>query len=776
MSMNGGNLSQRIKDKDEIGAKARNLLRLKEVGFRVPKFFALDRITLQESSYFAEIEKKFPHTKYFAVRSSAHIEDAEGKSYAGFFRTSLGVTSTELKKEVERVHASYGTAHGGVIVQEFIPSDKAGVVFTRVEGEYMVINANFGLCESVVKGFSCDEYVIERETKKVVQKRISAVKSCLFFTDGKIKEQKKSGESLTKREIFLIIQTAEKIESALESPQDIEWCMAGEKLYILQSRPITRALKLFDNKIYYDSANIAESYSGIVLPLTFSFARHLYSRVYVDLLRASGVPKKILQKHGEVFKNLLAYFSGRMYYNMNNWYAMTSLVPGYRRNKENLEAMISSNIFAETKKVSHPTLWLFIKYPFLVFFKMLFFSSTLARFKKVTQAEIRHLQNTDMRTLPFVECKNFYEKIEKKLLSRWFRTLENDFLVMTYYGLARKVLTPEELREAMRFESKGTLQLRTLRTLAHTLARTAPLWREIEEEDEISFQKALRKYPDIEAGIHEYFREFGGRFANELKLESSSLEDDFKKFSQLMRLYAREYDASREKKQRLKKQIIFLKRYIGKKFIFYSQEREEMRLLRSSAFSLARKIFNRIGEIFSEEGKISKKEDIYYLRVEEIFGNDPTEPQLLAESIEKRKIEFSRYFHIELPSHFSLGKGEQPREICRGEIERPLFLHGNSCTEGKISGRVKVMRDFTMPQVLDFEILVAEHTDPGWTALIALSQGLIVEYGGMLSHASIVARELGIPTILGVKDATKILRDGQRVELNATQGIVTLLS
>jgi pyruvate,water dikinase len=94
---------------------------------------------------------------------------------------------------------------------------------------------------------------------------------------------------------------------------------------------------------------------------------------------------------------------------------------------------------------------------------------------------------------------------------------------------------------------------------------------------------------------------------------------------------------------------------------------------------------------------------------------------------------------------------------------------------GVVRGRVRVMREFTMPERIDFDILVAGHMDPGWTALIALSKGLIIEHGGVLSHAAIVARELGIPAVIGVQDATTRFADGQSVEIDGTAGTVTAL-
>jgi pyruvate,water dikinase len=90
-------------------------------------------------------------------------------------------------------------------------------------------------------------------------------------------------------------------------------------------------------------------------------------------------------------------------------------------------------------------------------------------------------------------------------------------------------------------------------------------------------------------------------------------------------------------------------------------------------------------------------------------------------------------------------------------------------------GKVRVFEEFSLPDRVDFDIMVARNTDPGWAALIGLSKGIIVENGGILSHAAIVSRELGIPTVIGVANVTQILKSGQVVEINGRTGEVRVV-
>ena len=141
---------------------------------------------------------------------------------------------------------------------------------------------------------------------------------------------------------------------------------------------------------YFDSANIAESYSGVVKPLTCTFARMVYGRVYRDLLSHSGVSKRVIDGHNEVFDGLVALFYGRMYYNMNNWYRLAHFLPGYRRNKANFEGMITSNVRAEVERRIHPSTVLALWYPVLVTVKTLLFGLTCRRFKAAVVQEFTH--------------------------------------------------------------------------------------------------------------------------------------------------------------------------------------------------------------------------------------------------------------------------------------------------------------------------------------------------------------------------------------------------
>ena len=176
-----------------------------------------------------------------------------------------------------------------------------------------------------------------------------------------------------------VIEVSKKTADHFGTPQDIEWTYHEGKIFILQSRPISRSIWGRDEKnMLFDSANIGESYCGIVSPLTSSFAKSVYKIIYIDLLAHSGVPKKKINQNADIFDSLVDNVYGRLYYRMDNWYRMMAMLPGYERNSRNLRNMLSLN-FEETQQLEKfkPTFFLNLTYIPRVIFKFLLFDKKI---------------------------------------------------------------------------------------------------------------------------------------------------------------------------------------------------------------------------------------------------------------------------------------------------------------------------------------------------------------------------------------------------------------
>lgn len=758
----------------KIGGKAQSLQKLKDEGFNVPPFFICDESWSKER-ILQTLDNKLSHTEYFVVRSSATVEDGDRKSYAGHFYSAVAVKKDEVPSEVKKVLASFRSLNGSVIIQEFISSDVSGVAFSGNRQGVVIINSNFGLCKNVVEGRACDEYFTNTDGY-LIRKTISKNKPVLSFYDGNIQETENSSPSLKPEQVKRVVELVKNSENYFKKPQDIEWCFKGKNLYLLQSRPITKSIEIPEQE-YFDSANIAESYSGIVLPLTASFAKRVYRVVYTDFLRMSGVPKKTLKNHTYVFQNLLGFFHGRMYYNMNNWYRMAQFVPGYKRNKKNFETMITSNLRKEIATTIKPGPFFTIAYPFIVLWKALLFGITEKKFKRQVEDHIKKLKKTDFKNLTLEECRDLFNLLENDVLRKWYVTLENDFFVMTYLGILQKLYPKENLQEILLLKSKATEQVAYLADLSKQMQKVPALWKAVQNGNEQLFVTKLNNQSHLKKYYERYLEKFGGRFANELKLETIGIDEDIQKFMTVLRAYE-VYMPDKAKRDSVKavklpfvKSIMF--KHSLRMFLKYATQREEFRLLRSNMFSITRSIFRRVGIILENQKILTQSDDIFYMSVDEILSvaNGHTISNLSTNIIECKQ-KFSEYHKENPPSHFLAFGGEMIDNENQVSSETNI---PRGVSVGIVSGRVKVMKEFEMPDKVDFEILVTRHTDPGWTALIALSQGLIIEHGGVLSHAAIVARELGIPAVIGARDATNLYKDGQKVKINGSTGTIKII-
>ena len=740
----------------KIGNKAEKLLFLKKEGFNVPNLFVLQK-NLSEK----EVLKNCKENQIYAVRSSCKSEDSKSKSFAGHFYSEIGVSYSNIYKAYQKVISSFKNEEGAVIIQEFIPSEKSGVIFTDDGSSNMVINSNFGVCKTVVEGWECDELLVSKKGI-ILNREYPKIKESLIWKHKKFIKNKEKQFSLNSKEINQLIEKCQEIENIMNCPQDIEWCFYNEKLYILQSRPITALINEPKNWVYYDSANIAESYSGQISPLTISFATHIYEEVYRQLVYHSGVSKEKLKSYKDVFNNMVNSFNGRLFYNMNNWYKMMSFIPGYNRNKENLEVMITSNVKEEIIRDIKPSLLLRITYPLIVIWKFLRVKSNNIKFQQYVTKFLKDSRKKNFKNLTFKECKTAFQEVHNKLIKKWYITVENDFLVMTYFGILKKKYSEEHVNKIISFESKTTTQLNALIQLSKKIIKNQKILDLINEENNKKLSDYISNNISLKNLLEDYFSVYGGRFANELKLESPDVEENIVSFFKVLKNYSslEIKNLENEKKES----------FVIKKFKKYAAQREEFRLLRSNAFSIVRKIFNRIGQIYFEENKINNQEDIFFLKINEIFQNKFD----YKATIDERKKEYEQFSKKEIPDFFGVIDGEQPKSLNEQE-SMEQELGGRGCTKGLIQGKIKVFKDYHLPEKIDFEIAVAKNTDPGWTPLLGLCKGLIIENGGILSHAAIVSRELGIPTIIGVKNATKVLKSGQTLKINGSNGNIEII-
>ena len=779
-----------------LGGKSDNLTHLAKAGFNVPPFFTLSHqevLDLQNSSDCKKFLKKLKkwRSKHnidaCAVRSSATSEDTIENSFAGQFLTILKLSNDEdILKSIKSVANSRPKIKTrddfevNVIVQEMIDADVAGVLFTSdpTSGERItVVNARFGLGDSVVEGEDSDHFTID-ESQHV---------ETVYIADTK--------PSLERKQLIELASLGQKIKELFGSDQDIEWAIKNNRVFVLQARPITARPRLY----VWDSNNISESYPGITLPLTISVARKAYSAVYRSQARLSGISAEKIQRNNHVFESLLGVFNGKLYYNLDSWYSYMTLFPNNTTNQKFFDDMIATSGETVHKNTAKHSIWFRLRYTLRLLHRLPLFEREIRLFYVFAENELDLISRKDCSSLETALAR--HQSLEENLLPHWGVTVDNDFLLMVYNGLLDRLLNrwlPEKniikthlLANIQNIESVE--QAKELLRIAQTIKKNRKINQLIITSQ---YQKAWQAIQGtkLQKRIEHYRSRFGNRYALDLKLEVPNptvnplgLMELLKPYLQLPINDKKSLERSQlnymKASKEIEKELSLIKRVVYKKVLSkvrqYIKHREKMRLMRSKAFQISRESFEAIGSQLQERKIIDTQEDVFYLEIDEIaqYIHGSLTISDLKPLIKVRKDAYTSYTKAAMPERFTtigLPKADHSYAKKAPKIDKKgQDLTGIISLTGHISGSVTIMKDPVIPKE-PIDILVVEHTDPGWTPIIALAKGLIVEKGGVLSHAAIISRELGIPSIINVKNACQLLRTGDRVELDAHRGIITI--
>ena len=799
-----------------------------------------------------EIEKIVKDGSYYAVRSSSVEEDSSNFSFAGQFETYLYVRKENMLEKVKEVWISSFSSHvmryrkegkinnevnvPAVIIQEMINSEKAGVGFSvnPVNGDHdeIVISGTFGLGTSIVDGDeNGDLFIYNKETKKIKKEiGIKKVKQSLDFENHgiKVEEINVEDEVLNDAEITELGENIINIEKYYGKPQDMEWAFEKGKLYILQSRPITTLKKTGKktyNTIIWDNSNIVESYPEITLPLTFSFIRKAYSDVYKRFSEITGVPAKVVESYQDVYDNMLGLLKGRVYYNLINWYKLLMLFPNSKGNSKFMEQMmgvkkelseenLNENLLEAEGKM---TGWEKFrnkleksKAGFTLFMNMFLIEKKAEKFYKII-AENLNGEKSNLNKKNIKELKKYYKFLENKFLKNWEIPIINDFLVMVWFGLSKKMAEKyikEDFEKAhntliaqegnsmisvepSKYIKKMSLMIKNDKSLKDEIGN-------IINKNEKSLVEIfkLTQNAEFNSTLNEYMEKFGDRTVHELKLEAPTLrEEPLFLIKMIYSLSITENVQEHTKRNILKEQkkiydnlkINPIKKYLLKKTLFYAKKfirlRENLRYERTKVFGTVRKIMKKMGVHLKNNNLINNEKDVFYLTVDEIFGliDGSIIDVDLKKLIELRKEEYKKYeTEAILPDRFLtrgfLGENFYYEDLAGNSQLDENTLQGTGCSKGIVKGKVKIVLNPMDTQVEDGDIVITKSTDPSWVMVFPLLKGLIVEKGSLLSHSAIISREMNIPAIVGVQGATSILKTGDMVQFDGSTGIIKKLN
>ena len=799
-----------------------------------------------------EIENALNEESYYAVRSSSIEEDSSNFSFAGQFETYLYVKKENMLEKIKEVWISSFSNHvmkyrkegkinneinvPAVIIQEMVNSEKAGVGFSvnPVNNNYdeVVISGTYGLGTSIVDGDeNGDLFIYNKKTKEIKKEiRTKKIRQVLDFENKKIKTEEINIEEeiLNDSEVCELGENIINIEKYYGKPQDMEWAFEKEKLYILQSRPIT-TLEKTDKKTYntiiWDNSNIVESYPEITLPLTFSFIRKAYSDVYKRFSEITGVPAKVVESYQDIYDNMLGLLKGRVYYNLINWYKLLMLFPNSKGNSKFMEQMmgvkkeLSEENLNENLLEAEGKMTGFEKFRnklekykagFTLFMNMFLIEKKAEKFYKIIDENLNG-KNSDLSNKNIKELKKYYKFLENKFLKNWEIPIINDFLVMVWFGLSKKMaekyikddfekahntLIAQEGNsmisvEPSKYIKKMSLMIKNDKSLKDEIGN-------IINKNEKSLVEIfkLTQNAEFNSTLNEYMEKFGDRTVHELKLEAPTLrEEPLFLIKMIYSLSITENVQEHAKRNILEEQkkiydslkINPIKKYLLKKTLFYAKKfirlRENLRYERTKVFGTVRKIMKKLGVHLKNNNLINNEKDVFYLTVDEIFGlvDGSIIDVDLKKIIELRKEEYRKYeTSAILPDRFLtrgfLGENFYYEDLTGNSQLDENTLQGTGCSKGIVKGKVKIVLNPMDTQVEDGDIVVTKSTDPSWVMVFPLLKGLIVEKGSLLSHSAIISREMNIPAIVGVQGATSILKTGDMVQFDGSTGIIKKLN
>jgi phosphohistidine swiveling domain-containing protein len=866
----------------ELGGKALALLRLEQAGLPIPSWFVIpplaftasltrtqaealtseqpDRLnsallSLKPSD---EIQREVDGAvrdlsgegSRFAVRSSAVDEDGSQHSFAGQFDSFLFVDPRGINGKIAAVWRSgfngrileYRRQHGlsnaslapAVLVQRMVDATISGVAFSAdpVSGRrsLAVVSAVPGLGTALVGGeAAADVFKVDRAgaivDRAIVRKNIShrfdpaadEGVSAVTLNDAEAWKP-----ALTDEQAVAVAALARRAAHAFGRPQDIEWAIEGDQLFLLQSRPITTLSALADPEgalNLWDNSNITESYNGVTTPLTFSFARYVYEGVYRQFCRIMRVPQAKIAANERTFSRMLGLIRGRVYYNLLNWYRVLALLPGFTLNRRFMEQMMGvreslpDEIARELEQASTRDRIVDGLRSVRMVFGLAGNYFTLDH--QIEQFYVRlnqalaapEPQFEDMR---LDELISHYYKLEQQLLSRWDAPLVNDFFAMIFHGAFRK-LTERWCGDGNGMLANDAIRgqgdiislepAARVREMAGVAADYPELVAALREAPVTKAVRVVRQYPAFSALYDAYLAKFGDRCLEELKLESETLHEDplvlLRNIGEVARAVsltrtpqaeissAHQADHQAEDKMRatlsgspFRRATLF---WVMRQACKRVRNRENLRFERTRLFGTIRRLFLEAGRRLQAIGRLDDARDIFYLELGEVLAfNDGTATTTDLRSLAAlRKQEFAAYRDGPVPAERFETRGPvyhaQPYRSSKpsagietsGEERRGL-----GCCPGVVRGTACVVRDPRHAQLRAGCILVADHTDPGWIMLFPSASGLLVERGSLLSHSAIVARELGIPAVISIPGLLDWLQDGDEVELDGAAGIV----
>lgn len=798
----------KVEDRDQVGNISR---KIRQIIIEVDIPSDVVKAVAQYLSQFGE-----EHA--YAVRSSATAEDLPHASFAGQQDTYLNIIGVDaILQHISKCWASlfthraviYRMQNGfdhsqvylSVIVQRMVFPQASGILFTAdpitSSRKVLSIDAGFGLGESLVSGLvSADCYKVQ--DGQIIDKRIATKKLAIYgrkeggTETQQIDSDQQKAQTLTDEQILQLARIGREIEAHFGQPQDIEWCLTRDTFYIVQSRPITTLFPIpeasdQENHVYI-SVGHQQMMTDPIKPLGLSFfllttaapMRKAGGRLFVDVAHHLASPDsrevflKGMGQHDQLLKDALMTIIKRRDFIKSIPNDKTA--PNPSRGNADMPAQVEND----------PTI--------------------VSDLIESSQTSIEELK----------------QNIQTKSGSDLFRFILEDIQEL------KKILFNPESSVVIRTAMNASLWINEKmnewlgeKNAADTLSQSVP--HNITSEMGLALldvADVIRPYPEVidylqhvkddnfldelakfdggsktRDAISDYLSKYGMRCTGEIDITRTrwsekpttlvpmilnniknfepnvghrkfeqGRQEALKKEQELLDRLKQLPDGEQKAKE-TKRMIDIIRNFSG--------FREYPKYGMVNRYFVYKQALLEEAERLVEAGVIQEKEDIYYLTFEELHEVVHTH-KLDYQIISTRKDEYKLYEKLSPPRVIT-----SDGEIVTGEYKRENLpagaIVGLPVSSGVIEGRARVILNMEDADLEDGDILVTSFTDPSWTPLFVSIKGLVTEVGGLMTHGAVIAREYGLPAVVGVENAAKLIKDGQRIRVHGTEGYIEIL-
>jgi pyruvate,water dikinase len=759
----------------------------------------------------------------YAVRSSATAEDLPTASFAGQQDTYLNIIGKgAILKHVSKCWASLYTERAvtyriqngfdhrevqlAVVVQKVVFSKAAGILFTAdsVTSNRKVssIDASFGLGEALVSGLvNADVYKVR--SGNIISKKISTKKLAVCASQGggtreqEIEPERQDRQALMDEQILQLEHMGRKIDEHFGHPQDIEWCLADGAFFIVQSRPITTLFPIpvandQENHVYV-SVGHQQMMTDPLKPLGLSFwqltaVRPMDTaggRLFVDITQDLASPARrdiivnVLGKSDPLLKDALVTILERGDF-------IQSLQSDIEQPSPSTSNQGAPPAGFQTLNDYDP--------------------QVVSDLIKSSQDSIDELRR-DIQTKSGSALFNFILEDLQKLRKSMFDS-QSLGIIMTAMNASswinEKMMdwlgernAADTLSQAVPNNITSEMGLALL-DVADMIRPHPEVIRHLQHVKEDSYLDELLQFnggQESRDAIYIFLNKYGMRCAGEIDITRPRWSEKPTTLVPMIlgnirnvepNASRRKFEQGRQEALNKEQELLGRPKHLPDGEQKVKETKRMIGLVRDlsgyreypkygivSRYFIYKQALLKEAEQLVLANVIHDKEDIYYLSFEELHEVVRTH-ELDYRIISKRKDAYKSYEKLTPPRVIT-----SDGEIVAGEYKRENLpagaIVGLAVSSGVIEGRARVISNLENAVLEDGDILVTSFTDPSWTPLFVSIKGLVTEVGGLMTHGAVIAREYGLPAVVGVENATKLIKDGQRIRVHGTEGYVEVL-